>query len=485
MEEKNKYIGITIGPIFDTLNLTSSPAALWAASYMFSSCTRSICEILTDEYSVDPKKIVSPYYSKIDEFLNKNDGVGLFHDRIIFWAEDFDFNNIKAVRSTAIEKLATVFSIPKEYLDEYVMIAAAMFEAQNPILEAGPILDSLELAKPFVFKEESNPILGLFINESVNEKSEGEQAKVGKNEAVKALTNGFRNFQLRKTGTNMLKSLYDIVHTGDGLKKYKYYALVRSDGDNMSKIISSLENDDAIQNFSKTCLEYCEKISETVGAYNGVTIFAGGDDLLAILPCASGNEKTPFDFIAEANDIFREKFKKYNQPVSLSFGITIAYYKFPLYEALSDSAEMLFGIAKSVKNCTAIRIQKHAGQSEGLLISNDAIDRFLYLQQSIWGEKSETLLSAMHKIKLFESAFDNSFDFNTIKNLFVNTFDAAAHKENSFVHKVLPEIFYGLRNQAGIYAIDENGIQHDNAVLTMYYMLRIMKFFVEKDGEEG
>ena len=67
----------------------------------------------------------------------------------------------------------------------------------------------------------------------------------------------------------------------------------------------------------------------------------------------------------------------------------------------------------------------------------------------------------------------------------MNTFDAAAHKENSFVHKVLPEIFYGLRNQAGIYAIDENGIQHDNAVLTMYYMLRIMKFFVEKDGEEG
>lgn len=33
--EKNKYIAVTIGPIFDTVNLASSLSALWAASYMF------------------------------------------------------------------------------------------------------------------------------------------------------------------------------------------------------------------------------------------------------------------------------------------------------------------------------------------------------------------------------------------------------------------------------------------------------------------
>lgn len=40
------YIGITIGPIFETMNLVSSPAALWTSSYMFSSVTKKLCEVL-------------------------------------------------------------------------------------------------------------------------------------------------------------------------------------------------------------------------------------------------------------------------------------------------------------------------------------------------------------------------------------------------------------------------------------------------------
>ena len=32
----NKYIGITVGPIVETLLLTTKPAGLWGASYIFS-----------------------------------------------------------------------------------------------------------------------------------------------------------------------------------------------------------------------------------------------------------------------------------------------------------------------------------------------------------------------------------------------------------------------------------------------------------------
>ena len=45
----NTYIGLTIGPIFDTLNLASTPAALWAGSYLFSSLTKTICELLVSD----------------------------------------------------------------------------------------------------------------------------------------------------------------------------------------------------------------------------------------------------------------------------------------------------------------------------------------------------------------------------------------------------------------------------------------------------
>ena len=60
--DKKKYIGITIGPIFETMSLTSSPVALWAASYMFSLLSRSLCEVLTEypEYNVAEEDIFRP-----------------------------------------------------------------------------------------------------------------------------------------------------------------------------------------------------------------------------------------------------------------------------------------------------------------------------------------------------------------------------------------------------------------------------------------
>ena len=100
----DKYIAVTIGPIFDTINLASSPSALWAASYLFSMLSKNICQTLT-ENGINKEKIISPYYDPDDELLNKNDGVGLFHDRIIFRADDFsidDFN--EKIKDAAIKK---------------------------------------------------------------------------------------------------------------------------------------------------------------------------------------------------------------------------------------------------------------------------------------------------------------------------------------------------------------------------------------------
>ena len=39
-----KYIGITIGPILQTLEEAGTPAALWFASSYFSDLTRRICQ---------------------------------------------------------------------------------------------------------------------------------------------------------------------------------------------------------------------------------------------------------------------------------------------------------------------------------------------------------------------------------------------------------------------------------------------------------
>ena len=96
----------------------------------------------------------------------------------------------------------------------------------------------------------------------------------------------------------------------------------------------------------------------------------------------------------------------------------------------------------------------------------------------------ELLLSAMHKLNLFKKAFEKADDMQTVKNLFVNTFDAASHAGNSFVHTALPDMFWFIKNENGIYAIDSDGVKKDESVLIMHYVLRCLKFFVEKDGRD-
>ncbi len=478
----NRYIAVTIGPIFDTINLTSSPAALWAASYMFSMTSKTVCETLT-EAGVKEGDIISPYYKKDDELLNKKDGVGLFHDRIVFKSDNFEIKDFDGVKETVIRKIADLFSLPEEYLNEYLMIFAVSFEAEYPILESSSMLDSMELQGSYVFKETQNPILSLFTNDNSDVGEEEKRAKTGKNEAVKDLVKSLEDFQLKKNNES-LKSLYDIVSTGKGLKKYKYYAIVRSDGDNMNKITSSLCEDEKIREFSKKCLSYCSEISQIVKNFDGVTIYAGGDDLLAILPCESKKGETIFEFIKAANLAFNEHFRVYDNPTSLSFGITIAYYKFPLYEALESSAHMLFDFAKSKKNGVAINLQKHSGQSANLFIGNNALKDVMALKNDVLQKllgTSEVLLSANYKFIQFAEFFENATSDAEIDNIFKNIFYADEHKGNTFVQEKLPAFFKKLKDGLDVVDVSDNEKSKVSAICNL---LRLLKFFVEKEGDE-
>ena len=500
---KQKYIAVTIGPIFDTINLASSPSALWAASYLFSMLSKNICQTLT-ENGINKEKIISPYYDPDDELLNKNDGVGLFHDRIIFRADDFsidDFN--EKIKDAAIKKTLDLFRFKDEdaeYFEKYFLISAFAFESESPILDSAKALDCLELSTPFVEEKDKNPLLTMFHSDDSNHRNDEIKERISRM--------GVADWQLFDSNHNIM-SLTKIAknrvptQTADKFKKYKYYAVVRSDGDRMGDIIKGLTSDEEIRSFSKNCLKYCSDVAKTVKEYGGVTIYSGGDDLLALIPVENGNSETVFDFIRSVNKIFAGSFNDYNVAVSLSFGIFVSYYKFPLYEALERSAGLLFGTAKSFRNCAAIHFQKHAGQSEGLVIFNDSLKSFIGLYDEIVGRKkgskkdgedkleqqdgkSEIILSAMHKLVLFKTMFNNTDTDEQIQNLFNNIFDAEGHKNNRFLKTTLPRFFGDLKSSLNINLIDDSGIKisKDDPVLAMNYILRVIKFFTESGGEE-
>lgn len=480
----DKYIVVTLGPIFDTVNLASSPAALWTGSYMFSYLNKTICRLLI-ERGVPEEDILTPFYSAGSGFAGNCDGVGLFHDRIVFKAGAFQFAEFAQVREAAIDHLSETFSVDRTYLKEYLLIAGAVCEAENPIMDTGKILDCLELAKPIVKPRQDNPLLAMLVGE-----------KYYGNEAIKELplTKQFQNWQLRKPN-GQLKSISDIagVPWKTDLKKHQYYAVVRADGDHMGDIIASLDSG-SIRSFSEDCIHYCSDIAKAVGNFGGVTIYSGGDDLLAILPCENQRGQSVFEFVRQANALFDQSFskEKYHKDVSLSFGVTICYHKFPLYEALEDSQHMLFDLAKSKRNCMAVHLQKHAGQSEGLIIPNGALDALIDLYNSCVSRKdTEWLHSIHHKLKTFRKLFLLAEqDWDRIHNLFENVFDAECHVDNDLLQRQLPKFYYDMMTRYAIDSVaDEIGVKYgrnpeQDPVDTLCYILRLFKFFVEKGGKE-
>lgn len=513
MAETAKYIGITIGPIFETMSLVSKPSTLWASSYIFSFISKEICRVLVDEKNIPTDSIVTPFYdkaSKLSTLIEEGNkkGIGLFHDRIIFEKpESFFLSDITEIKEAVIKTVSKKFNINDEaFLKDYIMIAAAEFEAENPIMGSGRILDSLELSKSFVFREKNNPILNVFTSYSDDDK-EDEKVKKQANEAIKKIVKEnlkIEDWQLLK-GEN-IKDLGSIARVDSLKMKYNdYFAIVRSDGDNMSKIISSLSSKEDFRSFSGICLNYCYEAAMLVSRYGGVTIYSGGDDLLALLPCRVKTEadvKTVFNFAQELAQLFNEKFDGYIRKInesnnnkddkdkipvpSLSTAIYLCYKKFPIYEAVSSSADLLFGTAKSIKDCVAVNLQKNSGQSCGLVIPNGMMTELLTLQSDVLTAKSsiddKVLLSASQKLSLFETLF-NLADASQTENIFINIFDAEFHNNNVFVHEKLPG-FYGKIDVKSFFAFDDEGKKDGNRASVLANVLRILKFFTEKGGEK-
>lgn len=505
---KHTYIGITVGPIGQTMSLVTKPAALWASSYLFSYISKSLCEGLCE--LVNPEAIITPYIPRDEqeraELFAMTDGVGLFHDHIIFRTDRPDgtcvtLEQVGALREQVIHKAAEVFTIDEEYLKSYLLIAACCVETEegeNPIIACEHQLNSMELQQPFVYREQKNALLSAFSNERLYQ-------------VAHYLNLNQDRWQLTENGK--IRDIPTLAKSANspGFKKNGHYCILRADGDNMSKIIARLTGDDTdevCRHFSRRCLAYCSALSKEIGAYGGMTVYAGGDDLLALVPCEGpvlGQKSTVFSLVKRIDEIFAEYFLEYGrlrspgEVFSLSFGMYICDAHFPLYEALELSAGMLFGIAKqnNTKNCVAVQLRKGTGQSVELLLNKKRMEEtgecafasFVEILESLSratadGTADGFLLSASQKLLVFESLFEAAREHDP-ENLFRNIFDADFHLEASrsgFLHGVLPEYYSKWCLSRKIVALDKQR-KLDSVVWAMVSALRMMKFFVER-GED-
>ena len=153
-----------------------------------------------------------------------------------------------------------------------------------------------------------------------------------------------------------------VIHNFSELKKIAemsevspFYAVLMMDGDSLGKQMSVLDNQTKISN---ALGRFTKQVEKTVDLHNGFLIYAGGDDVLAILPLE--------DALCCANalrDDYTNSFKGSGIPTTLSGAIEYVHIKTPLTKVLRDAHDLLDNIAKerTGRDALAIRIWKPGG----------------------------------------------------------------------------------------------------------------------------
>ncbi len=488
-----KVVGITIGPIGETLSLAKTPAMLWYASAVFSNLSFILCKNITEK--INDAKILVPYISDHTTFAK--DGIGKYHDRVIFKAENID--NLESVIDDSKSEIASIINIDKNnkenaddknFLLNYIQVKYCIINESdiqdNIILAISDQLTALEQMRTFNPDNTNNTFAKLFNNENFRNSAIGNCKMLfdAKNSQLLNKDCFFRKIEDIAMVAMPSKSASETVDNDKDIsdKPYDYYAVIQADGDKIGEYLSSLAND-KINEFSKNCINYAKSVAQIVGDYGGMTIYAGGDDLLAIAPVLGKENKNIFDLCIEIGKCFDDIVKKQNNFPTVSIGVSIRHTKFPLYEALNSAGTALFGKAKTgEKNNTCIDFQKHSGQSVKLLIPSEKLGFVSNLMKSGDSETVNSIIYILDEFKGLIEAGQAMIETgqSTIKNIFKNLYDNSSQQQYVDYIEFLAERFTDIISPTSDRKITVYDCKSISDVKTFEGLLRIKKFMTQE-----
>ncbi|MDX2246834.1 MAG: type III-B CRISPR-associated protein Cas10/Cmr2 [Bacteroidia bacterium] len=502
------YYGLTIGPITKTIQKVKATRELWGASYLFSHL---MGQILAGIKGTEGITILSPAATLPPEAKNLGTGLfpdrmyvkgnaesgkaiqEIIRKVIAEIGEEIARDLGEKERTEDVQKLLSAYfqtylvrvqseTIPMEKLNELLDVA----ELRPPFLMKEPEEDRF-LEKYFhaingskrkrtAFGEENGEIVSLpeigvwelasdyFSAEAkiAFEKIHGvwlvqqKQTRAWETELSKTASPDKRKILEKKIRENEPEKLLDELYADKTLKAYlknyhKYVAIIYADGDNIGATINALNSPDDFLEFSKKLLDFGVDAAIKIRDFGGFPVYIGGDDLLFFAP-VKYKGKSVFTLAEELSDDFTKSIQtlglKANSEPSLSFGVSLSYYKFPMHEALGIAHELLDGKAKKFpftsvaetdddkklvpKKTLAIRLLKHSGNYfEAILpmgkgkvwgVFNKLVEKHL--------DKSERLLSSVaYKLSQHEALLHLiGKDAERIHYFFKENFNESIHK---------------------------------------------------------
>lgn len=188
-----------------------------------------------------------------------------------------------------------------------------------------------------------------------------------------------------------LQEFFDAV--ASMLRPKPYYAILQADGDSMGKVIDNQLSVESHQALSNQLAKFATQAESIVQEHRGALVYAGGDDVLALLPintalhCA---KQLHDEFDRAVGKDFKGKDENpqfvsdKNIPATLSVGIAICHHLEPLNDALA----LVRGAEKAAKqvdgkNGLAIAIAKRSGEPQRIQGSWAGEDDF-FARLQVW-----------------------------------------------------------------------------------------------------
>ncbi|HOW77511.1 MAG TPA: type III-B CRISPR-associated protein Cas10/Cmr2 [Candidatus Competibacteraceae bacterium] len=134
-----------------------------------------------------------------------------------------------------------------------------------------------------------------------------------------------------------------------------FYAILLMDGDSLGELLrkSGSAVSDALDRFTR-------QVPDIVDRHNGFLIYAGGDDVLALLPLEDALECA-----AEVRQCYLDAFTAHGLSSTISAAVEYAHVKLPLTRILGDAHHLLDDLAKEERgrDAIAVRVWKPGGQA--------------------------------------------------------------------------------------------------------------------------
>lgn len=458
-----KYSAINIGPIIATLGMARKPRELWAASFLFSHLMKCIYE----EAEKTGVTIISP--AKPKEEKNK---VGIYPDRIYLKGE----GDVKQVISEAVISFYYDLLRGKTLDLSYFNLMSTTCEADKEseaIATLNQQLDVLELCNYATDGDAAQTIYDI-----ISEKKYSPLFNLAEGKFIKNIKSLEEIAGIQRAGHSDIKEK----------SHHRYFCVVQADGDNVGKTVSHPDlKDGEVLEISKELVQFGLNATKLIDDFGGLPIYAGGDDLLFIAPVVGKNNKQIFQLL---DDIENQAFKGVQDKVgklglkdkegniikaSLSFGVSITYYKYPLYEALEAARNLLFVRAKGIKEKKAVAwsLRKHSGGTFEAAFSLKETELKTQFENLIAATTDNDTVSAIaHKLRQEEALVNIVLESNSVDRLdalFEKVLEFDKDKADYFnaVKTIMPTLF--------------KTIGKKDYIQTLYGLLRTAKFIKGED----